>query len=97
MATLTKTEATNGNAVTLMAREVRNVILPDGTNPANRTDEAVLAIVARAEKTEAENMQVVHNVTNTVFMALRDGLALWDIEDRILLELLWCGYWSPEL
>lgn len=97
MSTLTKTEATNGNAVTLMAREILSVVLPDGKIQAYRTDEAVLAIVARPEKTEAENMQVVHNVTNTVARALRDGLAPWDIEDRVLLELLWIGYWAPEL
>jgi hypothetical protein len=97
MSTLTKTEATNGHAVTLMAREILSVILPFGTTMARGTDEAVLAIVARPEKSDEVNMQVVHNVTNTVAKALREGLAPWDIEDRVLLELLWLGYWAPEL
>lgn len=97
MATLTQTETTNGNAVTLMAREILSVLMPDRQTMAYRTDEAVLAIVARPEQSDEANMQVVHNVTNTVARAIRDGLAPWDIEDRVLLELLWVGYWSPAL
>ena len=86
-----------GHPLTTMAREIVAVILPDGVEPVYRTDAKVLELVALPNKTDAENMQVVHNVTNTVFMGIRDEKPLAKIEERVLLELLWCGYWSPEL
>lgn len=97
MATLTQNEVTNGHAVTLMAREVTNTVLDFGSYAGQGTDAAVLTIVARSEKTEVENMKVVNDVTNTVLMGVRDGLQRGEIEDRVLLELLWVGYWAPNL
>lgn len=80
-----------------VAVDVVTTLLPDGYTPVRNAEAEVQAIVAKPDMDETETLRVTNNVTNTVFMNARQGLTLNEIADRVVLELLWCGYWQPEL
>jgi hypothetical protein len=87
---------TTVNPVTELAKSVLNTIMPGGVFVGN-SESAVLELVARPEKTEAENMEVVTMLIKLVAVSAHDGMRHGFIQDRVLLELLWLGYWQPEL
>ena len=87
---------TTVNPVTELAKSVLNTIMPGGVFVGN-SESAVLELVARPEKTEAENMEVVNMLIKLVAVSAHDGMRHGFIQDRVLLELLWLGYWQPEL
>lgn len=92
----TATVDTTPHPVTGLAREVLDAIMPGGVFVGN-SEEAVLELVARPEKTEAENMEVVKTLIKVVAVTAHDGMGHSFLKDRVLLELLWLGYWHPEI
>lgn len=92
----TPIQSTTVNPVTELAKNVLNAIMPGGVFVGN-SESAVLELVARPEKTEAENMEVVNTLIKVVAVSAYDGMGYGFIQDRVLLELLWLGYWQPAL
>lgn len=90
------TATTTVNPITELAKNVLTTIMPGGVFTGN-SESAVLELVARPDKTEAENMAVVNMLIKVTAIAAHDGMGHGFIQDRILLELLWLGYWQPEL
>lgn len=81
--------------VKAMAHEIFTILLPDSKTPIKHMDVQVFNVMVRESKSVNENYVFVNRVLNTVFEAHRNGVPASELENRILLELLWCGYWQP--
>lgn len=78
-------------AVTRLAREVIEIVIPDRFMPEWDTDEEVLKLVGSPKRSVEENMELVDNVTKSIWETARRGD--WDfLEIKVVIELMQAGY-----